>query len=190
MQFGAFLVGIAFVSPQPRPVSPTVVENFMSFGLLLGCVFGCALYFHLGLAPTDLSPTAGAIRGITSIDVMRNVLGFVLVAAIRAVLKPVFTVFFHTLLLANGGVKVIQGERDDDDKPEKSSQSKSVNGGGGVEAIAWKDEDIAMGGTALMASTVEGRTLFAQMFTKFSVYVVVAVFIQAGGPYVFEMVGV
>eukprot|EP00931_Biecheleriopsis_adriatica_P007542 TRINITY_DN108814_c0_g1_i1.p1 TRINITY_DN108814_c0_g1~~TRINITY_DN108814_c0_g1_i1.p1 ORF type:complete len:471 (-),score=75.56 TRINITY_DN108814_c0_g1_i1:74-1438(-) len=91
----SYIVLVLVLNPQPRPMTPTFMQNCVVCGL----IFGCAVGFRM---ETDRRQGADVFRrgsnqiGI-GLNVLRIILGYAIVILVRAVLKTLLVFLFRLL---------------------------------------------------------------------------------------------
>eukprot|EP00747_Dinoflagellata_sp_TGD_P070894 gnl/TRDRNA2_/TRDRNA2_156792_c0_seq3.p1 gnl/TRDRNA2_/TRDRNA2_156792_c0~~gnl/TRDRNA2_/TRDRNA2_156792_c0_seq3.p1 ORF type:complete len:456 (+),score=46.40 gnl/TRDRNA2_/TRDRNA2_156792_c0_seq3:61-1428(+) len=157
-----FTVIILILHPQPRPMTPTFMQNCVVLGLIFGCAVGFRMetdrragrgFFGLSEPDPQLSiPTIVDNHGLL-LRSMRTVLGYSIVMITRQVLKSVFISAFKAL-----------GFNPSPSKPKQKTEQKSN------------------------AIEIKGSDLFAAACCKTAVYATLAWAITCGCPAIFELV--
>lgn len=166
-----FFVLVLILNPQPRPMTPTFMQNCVVSGLTWGCIIGFRTetdrrlgrgILGLSAAPADNSSNHTGSNDISwGLLVLRTVLGYTLVMMTRIVLKKLLEPCFRKFgMEPNPGKRV---PRKDSDPKSSSSKNKQA------ELRSWD--------------------LFAAAAVKTMVYAALAWSITCACPALFEVIG-
>lgn len=96
--FGGYLLAAALLSlhPQPRPTTPTFLQNCLLMGLLLGAFHGSRLRLQDLAAHPELQEPAVALASPVA-ALLRTLLGYAFVIVVRQLAKTVTTLAFRAV---------------------------------------------------------------------------------------------
>jgi len=125
------LIVLLILNPQPRPMTPTFMQNCVLCGLIFGCSSGFRMETDrrrgrgiFGLSspsPQDMAHV-GSNDLAMPVLVLRTVVGFALILLARVVLKAVLVCFFHQVGLEPSPAKPVP--RKDVARQEKKQELK------------------------------------------------------------------
>ena len=191
-QLGAIVLVLSWViimlSPQPRPMTPTFLQNCLLVGLQAGCTLGFRSEFERRAAATAEGAAAASGNVISPEDMyswrshgLRIIIGYALVLVVRQVNKTLLTILLRVVFGIDpspvGKLKLKV------DNPTKDKDEESDDEG---EDDPW-GQHVPL--DKYVPRVLEGWDLCGAALVKFCGYMMVAWLITSGCPQLFEAFG-
>lgn len=113
----AFASSVLVLNPQPRPMTPTFLQNCTCCGLILGCAVGFRMEAERRGGASAFS-TETFDRSSTAAAVLRSVIGYTILLLARVVLKSGFTALLRLIGLEPNPAKPVPRSEVEDCRQE------------------------------------------------------------------------
>jgi len=122
-----FLAVVLILNPQPRPMTPTFMQNCVLCGLTWGCSVGFRMetdrragrgIMGFGATPSENGYHKGSNDRGFALLFLRTLVGYIIVLLIRAVLKELLVILFHKFGLEPNPAKPFAELKEKEKQPE------------------------------------------------------------------------
>lgn len=177
---------VMLMSPQPRPMTPTFLQNCLLTGLFFGSLIGFRMEVDRvsHQAVVALPDVANHGRNI----VLRVLLGYTTVLVARQILKFLMTSLLRCIGVDPSPVGIKRKGRDCKTKKNNHKKNDDYN-----EDAEDSDEDLwgqHVEVDVKVPRILRGWDLWGAAFLKFSSYLFLAWLITCGCPWAFELIGI